>query len=310
VIVELRGADLPNALIPVGALRKAIKGAKSVDSIREIKPGVLEVAVTAKKSKEQMIYQVNCGDIANFPGYPTVPIPTLFKTIPGWGGVLKVLPAVGKQDHKPDLKLVRFHPQHVTATNLEWLIRVNRALGWDGWLLADVFRSWPKGEVSAAWDVPYAFFRVGDETRFAAVQPETRLQDSFGRYCGYRPPYHVVLNRILLEDAIKRAQDVSPWRMVSFDFGATAVTVRAFARNREADADASFAAEVPYERANVVGMQLLLDSTILVAILKLVESPMIRLWFEAPNKPLQVESADLQFVVNPDTWKKKDDRSN
>jgi hypothetical protein len=309
-IVELRDVDLPNALLPVGALRKAIKSAKSVDSIREIRPGVLELVVTAKKSKEQMPYEIECGDIANFPGYPDVPPPMRFQPIPGWDSVLKVVAATGKAAHKPDLKLVRFHSQHVTATDLEWLIRLNRPLGWDGWLLADVFRTWPRGEVQVAWEPPYAFFRIGEETRFAALQPETRYQDAFGRYCQYVPKHHVVLSRIVLEDTIKRAQDVSPWKMVMMDFGDTSVTVRAFARNREADAEASFAAYIPYERANIVPMQVLIDSTILVEILKLVESPMLRFRIEAPGQPLQVESGDLQFVLNPMEWKKDEHQRN
>ena len=287
----------------MSALRKAVKGAKSVDVIREVKPGVLEVAVTAKKSLESMSYEVNCGDVANFPGYPAMPPPATFEPVSGWESVLKVLPAVGKDAHKPDLHLVRFHPLHVTTTNLEWLIRLNRAFGWDGWLLNDVFKSWPKGPVSVAWAPPYAFFRVGDETRFAALQPEARYQDSFGRYCDYVPPYSVVLSRLLLEDTIKRAQDISPWRMVSLDFGDTAVTVRAYARARENDADASFASVVPYERAQAGQMTLLVDSTVLVSILKLVESPRLRLRYESPTMPLQLESADLQFIVQPTEWR-------
>lgn len=307
-IVEVRGVELPNALIPAEALRKAIKGSKRVVSLEESQPGVIRIEVLAKNSMERMSYDVNGGDMGNFPGYPTVPTPMAFEDIPGWDSLLKLLPAVGKEAHKPDLKLIRFHPKHVTATNLEWLIRLNRRLGWDGWLLADVFRTWPKGSVSVAWAPPYVFFRIGDETRFTAIQPETHYHDSYGRYLDYVPPYQVVLNRVLLEDTIKRAQDVSPWRMVAFDFGDTALTVRAFARNREAEAVASFAVEVPYERASVEGMQVLLDSTVLVAILKLVESPRIRLRFKTPAEPLQIESADMQFVVNPTEWKRKNER--
>lgn len=302
-IIELRGAEFPNALITAAALRKAVKGAKSVDSIQEIKPGILQVVVTAKKSLEPMAYEVNCGDVANFPGYPAVPPPSTFGEILEWDSVLKLLPAVGKDAHKPDLQLVRFHPLHVTTTNLEWLVRLNRAFGWDGWVLADVFRSWPKGPVSVAWAPPYAFFRVGDETRFAALQPNARYQDSFGRYCDYRPPYSVVLSRALLEDTIKRAQDVSPWRMVAMDFGDTSLTVRAFARAREKDADASFAAVVPYDRATACNMQVLVDSTVLVEILKAVQSPRLRLRYESPTMPLQIESADFQYVVQPTEWK-------
>lgn len=307
-IVELRDVEIPDALIPVTALRKAIRDAKSVDSIEAIKPGVFAITVTAKKSGEQMTYEVNGGDTLNFPGLPVVPVPSAFEDVLGWDTVLKVLPAVGKKDHEPDLKLVRFHPRHVTATNLELLIRVNRALGWDAWVLAEVFRSWPKGPVSVAWDASYGFFRVGDETRFAARQKEARHQDSFGRYCSYTPPYYVVLSRVLLEDTIKRAQDVSPWRVVSFDFCETSVIVRAFARNREADQDARFEAEIPYVKSCVQPMQALLDSTILVSIFKLIGSPMVRLRYEAPNIPIQFESGDIQFVVHPTEWKRKDDR--
>lgn len=305
-IVEVRDAELPNALLPVAALRKALKDAKSVDAIRETKPGVFELLVTAKKSKELMRYEMNGGDIAVFPGYPEVPPPNAFESVPDWSRILRVLPAVGTKDHEPDLKTVRFHPDHVTATDLQWLVRVNRRTGWQGWLLGDVFRTWPKGAVSVSWGDPYSFFRVDQETRFAALQPGARQQDSFGRFCSYVPPYQVVVGRILLQDALKRAQDVSPWRMVSFDFGITNLTLRAFSRNREAEAEASFEVEIPYLKSNMADMQVLFDSNILLAVCKLADTPSLRFRVVAPNEPVQIESAELQAIVNPKEW---DDRA-
>lgn len=301
-IVEVRDAEIPNCLLPTAALRKALKDAKSVDGIRETKPGVFELWVTAKKSQEQMRYEIAGGDVSTFPGYPEVPPPSVFTDMPDWSRILKVLPAVGTADHEPDLKTVRFAPDHVTATDMAWLVRVNRRTGWDGWIAGDVFRAWPKGAVTVAWQDPYAFFRVDEETRFGAHQAQVRQQDSFGRFCSYVPSYQVVIDRVLLEDTIKRARDISPWRIVSFDFDATKLTVRAYARNREAEADAGFESVIPYLKGRVVDMQVLFDSTILIALCKLADTPAVRIWFEAPDLPVQIESAELQFVINPKRW--------
>jgi hypothetical protein len=305
-VVEVRDEVLPNALLPVAALRKALKDAKSVDAIRETKPGVFEVFVTAKKSKESMRYEIDGGDIATFPGYPEMPPPSEFEDVLDWDRILRVLAAVGTKDHEPDLKTVRFHADHVTATDLHWLLRVNRRTGWNGWILGDVFRTWPKGDVSVTWHGSYAFFRVGDETRFGALQPQARQQDSFGRFCNYVPPYHVVVDRILLQDVLTRAQDVSPWRMVAFDFGLTDLTVRAFSRSREAEAEASFEMVIPYLKSNIVDIEVLFDSTVLLSVCKLSDTPALRFWIVAANEPVQIESAELQAVVNPKEW---DDRA-
>jgi hypothetical protein len=304
-IVEVRDAEIPNCLLPTAALRKALKDAKSVDVIRETRPGIFELLVTAKKSQESMRYEIAGGDVSTFPGYPEVPPPSAFEDMPDWSRILRVLPAVGTADHEPDLKTVRFAPEHVTATNLAWLVRVHRRTGWDGWIAGDVFRSWPKGATTVAWKDPYAFFRVDDETRFGAHQAKVRQQDSFGRFCGYVPPHHVVIDRVLLEDTIKRAQDISPWRIVSFDFGSTAITVRAYVRNRESEAEAGFESRIPYRKSHMVDMQVLFDSSILVSVCKLSDTPAVRFWLQAPDMPVQIESADLQFVINPKRWDEK-----
>lgn len=305
VLVDVE-CSLPNALIPAEALRKIVKEAKSVDAIEEEKLGVFRFRVTAKGSGEEMTYSVNGGDLDNFPGYPGIPLDSKFSPVPQWSQVLKVLHAVGKEAHKPDLQTVRFHPEYVVATDDNRTVRVDVAGEWSGFVPADVFRSWPRGvEVSTFWDTNHAFFRVGEEVRFAAVQPPSQVHDRRAEAVRQPAPYSVVVDTVQFGEVVRRALDVSPWKLVALDLGPTAMTVRGFHKNREVEAEAAFEAQVDYVRRDGgQNVELLVNAKYLAEELKVIDTPRVLFRYEAANKPIQLQSGWVSIELWPSPWKK------
>jgi hypothetical protein len=295
--------DLPNAVIPVAALRKLVKESKTVDAIGEAGPGQFEFSVTTKGSGENVTYTINGGDIDNFPGFPAIPAVGNNFAPSNWGDVLKVLHAVGKDDQKPDLQTVWFQPNLVVATDLLRVACADVSGSWAGHVSGDVFRGWPKGEVLTHWTQTYAYFRIGAELRFAALQPDCRYHAGAMKYLEAEPKHSAVVDATLLGETVRRALDVSPWKMVSFDFGDTCLTVRGYHKAREQESDAIFEAQVPYVfRSEGMDQEMLVNGKYLATSLKVVDTPHVRLRYNAPGEPLQIESGRIRLGLWPSPW--------
>lgn len=239
--------------------------------------------------------------------YPVMPgWPTSLWEVPEWGWITNIVHAanapgaeiMGKQ--RPDLECLHFLDDRVEATDTYRMALAEVRTGLTGCVPARIFKNWPAGQVDVGRSDSHAWFKIGDEFRYAKFQ---NLQYASGRDLrdyvpeNYEGPWMAV-PVVDLREAIMKALGAAPTRSVFLEFGIHQVTVRASSDKAKFHGEVSgeipgFA--VPGLAGATVGKGLeypniIVDGKFLVEALKTMDTPRVRLAYRKDGDSLRLES--------------------
>lgn len=300
VLVDVEGVELPPAVLPLDPLRKAIKGAASVDAVARADVGeMFDVVVTSKATRERSSYRIQGWDPSRFPGFPMFPTIDQMDYVAQWDAVKGVIHAVGTDAMKPELQVIAFGSGWVQASDRDRIARQYVDVPWRGYIHADVFRGWPRGEVHAYVDDTYSWWRVGGELRYGVVQRGNRFHERFDAHLprvweGAR----VVVDRVRLRDGIARALDVSAWKTVGVELGSRGIVVRGY--NDGVESDVQHEVEVPVLTSHGESAAKLLYGKYLLEAVDAAPTSRLRIGYHPdPNGLIRIESGPLVQVIWP-----------
>lgn len=111
-------------------------------------------------------YRMPSHSIKDFPGFSQPR--ERFEPILDWDTVRAVAHAASAPATDDQiLRCVRFWPHAVEATDRHRIAQADVQLPWTGLVPSELFDHWPPGLVEASFSASCAFFRIGDEMRYA-----------------------------------------------------------------------------------------------------------------------------------------------
>lgn len=218
---------LSDFLCDASVLVKAVKD-KGDFRFRVIGNGFCQIETTANQ------YTVMGEDTSLFPR-PVFPDYDLFDDSIDLRKLQSVIYGASKSSKDEGLPYLHFADLFVESTDRVRLIKELVRFRWSGLLPIGLFNKWPKkfGEGGFYFDGYRAFFRLGDEIRYAFPvkdkYPDTQVATTIGEGNGT-----VVLARKEILDIVKQANEVSDIKGVHFTFG-DKVEVRALGRESVLD---------------------------------------------------------------------------
>ena len=138
----------------------------------------LEFKCRHKGSSNFQRYKLPAFSVSDFPACETPP--SAMNYVRAWNAVRAVVHAAsGPKIDDQIFRCVRFTPRCVEATDRYRVARAEIDEEWEGLVPSEVFQHWPAGDVFAKFTALHAFFRIGDEVRYAALVhgkfPDTRV---------------------------------------------------------------------------------------------------------------------------------------
>jgi hypothetical protein len=251
-------------------------------------------------------YDVRALEVDHFPQRPVVDVDLDYA--PDWSEVAKVFHAAAKATQNPDAALVHFTPWCVEATDQGRLARVSVRAPWGGLVPAELFKSWPKGEVRWGFSATHAYFVIEDsELRVARLVENPMYQ----RTADLVPELHrgpsMLVSTKALANAAKQGGDLSHLGLVivEIDHERRTVTVRAWREKERQDKD-RFAAAIrvqgvlgspPNEDQRFVAVGV--HGKYVVEALRQVKTPNVLLGHGAIADPLRLESGMFVECIWP-----------
>lgn len=275
--------DLPNLLLPAAELVKAVQKTASVTRVEAAGFGGAEIHLS--EDDGNAVYRFEGFPLADYPGFPALP-ETYFSLDDE--AVRRVSHAAGKEEHKPDYHVLRFRPYIVEAFDGSRMARAELANAWEGLVPVRVFSHWPrKGDAEYVFTQHHAFFRIGDQIRFAPIQTNPQ----YPKLEELIPKAHdgawMVVEAAALLAAVQRAGKLSPTAAVQFCFGPDFVLVKAWA-------EANKVCEVRVEgfpgKILETDCEILLDAKLLEGALRAVATPRLKLCYRGTHQPVRLES--------------------
>lgn len=300
VLVDVEGIDLPPAVLPLEPLKKAIKGATSVDAVLRADVGeAFDVVVTSKATREQSRYRIQGWDPDRFPGFPMFPTVDQMSRVAQWDNIKSVLHAVGTDPLKPELQVVAFGPGWVQASDRNRIARRYAKVPWRGFIHADVFRSWPQGDAYAYVDDTYSWWRVGGELRYGVVQRTNRFHERFDSHFPHIwEGDRLVVDQVRFRDGVARALDVSKWKTVGLKLGPEGIVVRGY--NEGIETDVQHEARIPIVSCNGAPVEKLILGKYLLEGIDATSTTRLRIGYHLdPKGPIRIESGPLVQVIWP-----------
>lgn len=294
IIVDV-GQELPNMVLPADPLVKVRRDILAIRSVEDTGNAVAEIEVVGKASKDPSTYTLEGLPPSEFPGFPAIP-QTFTELSPyQWRTIQKIVHAAGKDETKPELMNISFRPTAVEATDRCRVARAEVPGPWSGLVPANLFRHWPKSvKVECAFTDYHAFWRIdGEELRFAVIQRSEKYPPLEKLIPEDHAGWWIVLQTNALAEMVKKAADMSPTKSVVLDFGLRGLTVRAHTREGSTfEGQLHAALGIPSE-CYAQYTELLINGKMLGEVLKVVETPKVKLCYGKPQEPLRLESGGL-----------------
>lgn len=239
----------------------------------------------------------------DFPAYPERMAP-----IPNVRGLLQVAHAALKAGEtirgtpRPDLECVHFLPDRVEATDTYRMALADLSLGFTAKIHRNLFKHWPKGDapVSVAITDTHAWFKIGDEMRFCALQEGTYASGRNLREhvtVWHDGPSMVIDTKEFL-DVIKRAERASLSNVGALDFGLFELGIQVL------DAERGFSEKIsgrPGLAAGSVSEYPTFGVNLkhLVEALRSIPTPKVRVCYGGAANPLRLESGSCVECLWP-----------
>jgi hypothetical protein len=196
------GEHLPAALLDPLQCKAASEASWASVSVS---PGerVLVVGSGGKR-----VFRIPCEDVLGYPQIPDMPQQWDEVEAEDWRAVLGVVHAAGTPKVSDMLRVIRFTPDHVEATDSERVAVAWVALSeFQGQVASEFFRAWPKGTVEVGTAGRYLWARIGSELRWA-VKQDVRAPDMSARWRD-TVLQGVVVDTVSLQRAVKAGVKVS-----------------------------------------------------------------------------------------------------
>lgn len=275
-------ADLPTAVLESKLLAKA---AKDPGNMILSNHGYGRIDLQTEHNR----YSFQSGDPDGFLPPPVYPKKEQCQLIPDivWQEIVPpVVHAAATEKEDFELSVVRFTKDFVEASDKNRLARVEIAKDWEGLVSADLFKSWPKGDVHFLFRDNRAYFWVGDEMRFAPLLMH-RYIDTDRMIPKTHPGPFVLVPTDALTVAVKQGTVVSKLGLVNLEIGSDKIVLRAW----EGQADETYEATIPiYHGCGQGGGRALVNGKYLVQALGPVKTPNVRLGYGHVTDPLRLES--------------------
>lgn len=286
-VIAFLDCDVPNTLVAAELLEKVVKEAKYGV---EIVTGEYGEVVLKSGSAFWRVPPDGVPQLAWFPEVPSMP--SEFRAIEG-EVIDQVVHAASRDESQPALQTLHFTDGCVEATDKARFARAAISGQWRGLLPVELFQKLPKGDLRAAFTLRLAYLRCEDEVRFAPYvalpYPECRA---------LVPVEHVGPQAIASVEALTRAAKqalaVSETGSVTLGFDGPRLVVSTWQKDKE-----------PKLFEATVGIhgegegQVLVSGKNLVAALKSMVTPSVRLRYNQPMDPLRLESAGYVEVLWP-----------
>jgi hypothetical protein len=286
VIVFLE-CDVPNTLVSAEFLEKVVKEAKFTIEVTMAAYGGVEF------KSGPATWWVKAEEVPQLEWYPEVPtVPLEFLAIDD-PALSRVVHAASKDEDRPALRTLHFGDGYVEATDKARFARASISGQWRGLLPVELFQKLPKGGMRACFTLRLAYLRFEDEIRFA---PYVALPfpDCKALIPEVHQGFEAVASVESLTRAAKQALAISDTGSVTLKFEKARMVVSTWRQDEE-----------PKLFETVVGAygtgegQILVDGKNLVAALKVMGTPGVRLWYNQPMDPLRLESAGYVEVLWP-----------
>jgi hypothetical protein len=155
--------EVPNIVVDGKELSGIVAGTKTLSFVDYENPRLQDESGHSHEIKNRDV---------SYPAIPRVPGPDQWHTVDDWWAVEQALHAVSKDKQQPHLQCLRFRKnQSVEATDRMRVVRVFKPVPFEGLILAETFKAWPKNLncVDVALEDNVAWFRLGDETRLSCL---------------------------------------------------------------------------------------------------------------------------------------------
>lgn len=276
VMIDCDLRELPNIMVNGSELAAAAKEAAELLEIGGQSAGGEVTFVFQDKKGKSYTLKMTGGNVTEYPGIPA--LPEEWTDCPDWWAVEQVFHAVSKDKQQPALQCVKFSPDVVEATDRHRVARSFVHGNWNGLLPIEVFKQWPKGDVSYSFGDELIAFKVGDEVRITvpfARDGFPTLEKVFPRdHKGHR----VIVDTDELRDLAKKVSAHGEDFIMRIE-GDIRVTGNGIEANLDVKGD-----EVSAPLKMCVNAKWLHDS------LKVVTTPNVALGYNHPQEPLRVES--------------------
>lgn len=276
--------EVPNAMIGVDDLTKI---AKSSDPITKLS---LDKDTLVVETEGGQTYRAETHDFKDFPGIPAIPE---LSELDNWNYIAKVFhSAEPPKGAKPIAECIHFSNNHVEACDGHKMARVAVPFGEDLLVPVSLFKTLPKKPVSFARNETQAFFRIGDELRYALI-----LDAPYPDISGFTAPSNgkvSILDVSNLSARIKEAVAMSETNTVAIQFNDDSTRISSW----DDDKDEAFSVSMPSEGQGV-DFTTLVNGKYLLAALKQVDTPNVRMVYLEALDPLYFESASYEGCIWP-----------
>jgi DNA polymerase III sliding clamp (beta) subunit (PCNA family) len=237
---------------------------------------------------------VRAEEIPQLEWFPQVPpVPESFQAIDD-GAISRVVHAASKDEDRLNLQTLHFRKGYVEATDKARFARAPISGQWEGLLPVEIFQKLVKGDTRAAFALRLAYIQCVDEVRFA---PYVGLP--FPNCEELIPVEHEGFEAVVsvesLIRAAKQALAVSETGSVNLKFEGTRLIISTWRKDKEPKL---FEAVVGISWSSGDG-QVLVNGKNLVAALKIIVTPSVRIGYHRPMDPLKVDTAGFTEVLWP-----------
>lgn len=297
-VVLDEGVDVPDALLPSGALRPITRHKGAVDVVG-LGHGVVELITDSSSTKIQ-------GE--NHDKFTLCPVIPFLATEFPWKSVKRVVHAAALEKYDSQFAVLRFAPSHVEAYDGTRFARVALDNDWTGLVSTRVFAGFPAGKALYGRIDEHAFFQVGDETRIGTIQRQFFPDTETGipvEFAGNQ----VIVNAVTLRDAIQCGLGVSSQDYVRIEIVDDVVNVYPFGIENVEGKDVlrsyanTYMAGVAVQASlgrEVVACVLNLDAKYVYKALQQVSTPNVVLGYGDngdEHQPLRIESGGFTACI-------------
>jgi hypothetical protein len=295
IIIEV-DAQIPDAVVFV---KDAVPAFKQVVVKYEIEGALMRVW-----SGPERVFDVPLWDPAAFPPFPDMPQSVQWAV--DWERVLQVVHAVGGKKARPLYQYIHFREDKVEATDVSRIAVVDAETGLKGLLPGEMFQKWPAETRTALGQIDGVLWAlVGDEARWGKF-----LDAQFAEVDPYIPEWHsdgpiFVGVTDELREVVRQAVSVSIRKTIEVKGSMEGIRVSAYTQESEDGSptrgyEAMIKGDISLPGGHKMTYpKLMVDGSYLLAVLKVVKTPCVRLCYSTPMHPLRLESGALVEVIWP-----------